>query len=126
MRDVAEAVRADVRAAISPIPLYPYRRISPPTMHVQMYAGSEAPGRPAMYPERDGVLYLHIYAVREEDVDSLYAKLGWLDGHRAAGTGEVRAISYRLESATLLQEDDGTLHLACLFGTRYYRNQEVA
>jgi hypothetical protein len=121
VRDVAESVRPAVRESLAPTPLFPYRRINPPTMHAQLYAGIETSGRPVLHPERDGVLYLHLYAKREEDLDALYAAVDWLDGHRAMGAGGDRLIHYRLASATLLEEDDGTLHKAVLYSTRYYR-----
>lgn len=123
MRDVAEAVRPDVRTAIAPVVLYPFRRLgSVPTFHAQLYAASETPGRPSMLSERDGLLYFHIYAVREEDIDETYAAVKWLNGHfEPAGAGDVVGIHYRLASANLLEEEDGTLHLAVLYSTRYYR-----
>lgn len=125
MRDVAEAVRPAVRAALGGVPLYPYRRIDPPEFHVQMYAGSEAPGN--VFGEHAGTLYVHIYAKREEDIDATYALLSDpagvnLDGHMEAGTGHAHAIRYRLASTNLLQEDDGTLHLAAIYTTHYVRN----
>jgi hypothetical protein len=123
MRDVAEAVRAEVRAAIDPVPLYPYRRIgATPQFHVRLYAGVEVPGRPAQPPGRDGVLYVDIFAKREEDVDDVYDKVDKVLHRRMSdGAGKVYAVTYGLESATKREEDDGTLHLACLYSTRYYR-----
>lgn len=110
-------------AAVDPIAVYGYRRVGTtiPDYHVQMYAGSETPGRPAIVPERDGILYLHIYAKREEDIDEVYAKLSWLDGWMEMGQGSAYAIRYRLASSNLLQQDDGTLHLAVLYTTHYLR-----
>jgi hypothetical protein len=121
VRNVAEAVRPDVRASLDPTPLYPFKRINPPTMHAQLYAASETPGRPTMHAERDGLLYLNLFSMREQDIDSLYSSVQWLDGWTAEGEG-VAAIHYRLASANLLEEDDGTLHLACIYSTRYYRS----
>ena len=66
---------------------------------------------------------MHIFAVREEDIDDIYGKIGFLHRHRAESAGDAYAIGYSLESANLLQEDDGTLHLACIYSTRYYRRE---
>lgn len=115
MRDVAEAIRPDVKTAINPVPLYPFRKLGTvPTLHAQLYAGSESHARRAL-PEYDAIIYLHLYAVREEDIADMQTKLRWLDGHMVPG------IVYNQESANLLQEPDGTLHLAMLYSARYFK-----
>lgn len=116
MRDVAEAIRPAVKTAISPVPLYPFRKLGStiPTLHAQLYAGSETHVRRAL-PEYDAIIYVHLYAVREEDIADMQTKLQWLDGHITYGT------VYNLESSNLVQESDGTLHLASLYSARFFR-----
>jgi hypothetical protein len=122
VREVAEAARADIRTAISPVPLYPFKRISPPVFHAQLYAGSEAPGRPALGPERNAVIYANVWGAREEDVNDVAQKIeDVLVNYRTPANGRAKAIMCNLASRTLLEEDDGTLHIALLFTANYHR-----
>lgn len=120
MRDAAEAIRAGVRAALDPTPLYPYRRVgTTPEMHAQLYVGSEARDVISIDGSRTGVLYIHLYAKREEDVSVMQGKLRWVDGYNVASYGSLARITYRLNTSTLLEEPDGILHLASLYDVKY-------
>lgn len=126
MRDVAELLRPQVRAKLAELsgspPLYPYQRLgTPPANHAQLYSDSESKGRAAMQVEHDGLLYFHAYGEREKDVDEMYQKVRWLDGHTASGTNGVYAVSIKLNTATITDDPDGGMHLQAIYNTQYYR-----
>lgn len=120
MRDTAEAIRAGVRTSLDPVPLYPFRRIgTPPEMHAQLYAGTESRDIVTISGSRSVVLYIHLYARREEDISLMQGKLRWVDGHVVVSHGDAYRIRYYLNTATLIEQPDGILHLASLYDVTY-------
>lgn len=121
MRDTAEAIRAGVRTSLNPVPLYPFRRIGTtiPEMHAQLYAGTASRDIVTIGGSRSVVLYIHLYARREEDIALMQEKLRWVDGHVVVSHGDAHRIRYYLNTATLIEQPDGILHLASLYDVTY-------
>ncbi len=127
MRDTAEAIRTGVRASLDPVPVYPFRRIGTaiPEMHAQLYAGTESRDIVTIGGSRSVVLYIHLYAKREEDISLMQAKLRWVDGHVVVSHGDAHRIRYYLNTATLIEQPDGILHLASLYDVTYIERAAV-
>lgn len=122
MRDTAEAIRTEVRTSLAPVPLYPFRRIgTPPEMHAQLYAGTKSRDIVTIDGSHSVVLYIHLYARREEDIDLMEGKLYWVDGKKVPSYGAAHRILYKLNTATLVEDPDGILHLPMLYEVTYIR-----
>lgn len=120
--DAADPLRAKVRTAVSPVPVYPYQRIGAvPVKHVQMYAGSEALGRAAMAAEYTDIVYVHLYAEKESEVKAMREQVRFLDARTEPGDATAGCFGYSLQSATTQQELDGTMHIAILLQATYVR-----
>ncbi len=120
MRDTAEAIRAGVRASLDPVPVYPFRRIGTvPEMHAQLYAGTESRNIVTIDGSFSVVLYIHLYAKREEDIALMKAKLRWVHRKMVPSYGDAHRILYKLNTHTQIEQPDGILHLASLYDVTY-------
>lgn len=127
MRALSEAILEDIRTAVAPVDVQPYRpeQIEMPFVWVREPSTNIGPPNLRMYDiSKGGLLYIDIFANAwaSEDgyvgVDEIEGQLAWLESHVVLSYGDARVIRYQKESAIPVYEEDSS-HLSLTYSVQF-------